>query len=347
MTAAGEGKEHPLPQEPPRISVIIPVRPTETVSAAVESLKSIDYPEDRFEVIVIPGRSPSRQRNAGVRRAAGDILYFLDNDSQADRKLFRHAVQCFDDDRIAGAGGPNAAAGNPGSFTAAMAERVLTSRLGTGRIKARYTPVGEKRFATERELIFCNLAIRKAVLNEVGGICETLYPNEENELISRITTAPYNYRMVYSPDVVVYRKRPRSMWVYFRTIFRYGRGRVRQTFTRPKLNCLPHFAPLGLLAYLVALPFFAKHLLAFAPLAAYVALLIVGGLRFAFTEKNFAAVPAGALMLAGTHISYALGLLGGLLTAPFSSTGTPAEAMEAHYVKTFDGWVRSDDKKNA
>jgi len=346
VTAEAESKGHVGEREPPRISVIIPVRPTETVSAAIESLKSIDYPEERFEVIVIPGRSPSRQRNKGVRKATGDILYFLDNDSQADPKLFRNAVSCFNDDRVAGVGGPNAAVGKADRFIAALAERVLTSRLGTGRIKARYKPVGEKRFATERELIFCNLAIRKTVLEEVGGICETLYPNEENELISRITAPPYNYKMVYSPDVVVYRKRPESMWVYFRTIFRYGRGRVRQTFTRPKLNCLPHFAPLGLLGYLIALPFFSRYPPAFIPLAAYVALLLAGGLRFALTERKLAAAPVGAFMLAGTHLSYALGLLSGLAAAPFSSKNVPTDVVEAHYAKTFEGWVHARENEN-
>jgi len=333
-------------EQTPTISVIIPVRPTETVSAAIQSLKSIDYPQERFEVLVIPGRSPSRQRNMGVRQARGEILFFLDNDSEADPKLFRSAVECIDDENIAGAGGPNVAAGNPDSFIAAMTERVLTSRLGTGRIKARYRPVGKKRISNERELIFCNLAIRKSVLDEAGGICETLFPNEENELIGRITSPPFSYKMLYSPDIVVYRKRPTSLVNYLRTIFRYGKGRVRQTFTRPALTCLPHFIPLGLLAYLVALPFFARHIMVFAPLAAYLALLLAGGIRFMLTEKNIAALPVGAAMIAGTHMAYALGLAYGLIAAPVHRHPDFSDSIEVGYAKTFEKWIQKSEEGN-
>ena len=322
----------------PTISVVIPVRPTESPSAAVESLRQVDYPPERFEVIVIPGHRPSRQRNLGVNAARGDIIFFLDNDSQARPDLFARAVACFDHDRVAGVGGPNIACGEPANLVEVVSECVLTIPLGTGRIKARYKAVGDRRVASERELILCNLAMRRSVLEEVGGIDERLYPNEENELISRIVSPPYAYHFVYAPDVVVYRRRPQRLSRYFRTIFGYGRGRVQQTFTRPKLRNLQHFLPLGFLLYLVA-ALFIRHPLVWAPAILYGLTVLAVGFGFAVSEKRIAAGALGVLMLAGTHLAYALGMLWGVLIVPFARRGASREQFEIRYVKTYDGWL--------
>jgi len=322
---------------PSTFSVVIPVRPTESPSRAIESLKKVGYPAELFEVIVIPGRRPSRQRNLGVRAARGEIIYFLDNDSQATPALFETALACFDDERVAGAGGPNVAV-PPSCLVEAISERVLTSPLGTAKIQARYKPVGKKRTATERDLILCNLAIRKRVLEEVGGIDEKLYPNEENELISRIVSEPYSYRFVYSPDLVVLRKRPSSLYGYFRTIFGYGRGRVQQTLTRPKLNSLQHFLPLLFLLYVISVPFLGS-VWAWLPLGLYGLAVLAASVGFAVREKRPVALPLGVLMLAGTHAAYALGMLWGFLSAPWRERLLPQDEYKVKHVKTFDGWI--------
>ena len=331
-TSSARGAARPL-----SFSVVIPVRPTESPSQAVESLKKVNYPPELFEVIVVPGRRPSRQRNLGVQAARGEIIYFLDNDSQASAELFETALGCFDDERVAGVGGPNVAV-KPSCLIEAISERVLTSPLGTARIQARYKPVGKKRTATERDLILCNLAVRKRVLQEVGGIDETLYPNEENELISRIVSEPYSYRFIYSPDLVVLRRRPASLYGYLRTIFGYGRGRVQQTLTRPKLNNLQHFLPLVFLLYVFAIPFLGGAW-AWLPLGLYGLAVLAASIGFAACEKRPAALPVGILMLAGTHAAYALGMLWGFLSAPWRERIAPQDRFEVRHVKAFDGWL--------
>jgi len=78
-----------------KISVIIPVKPGEKRIKAIESLKKVDYPVNLVEVFISYGFNPSRQRNEGAKKAKGEILYFLDNDSEPERQAFKRIINAF------------------------------------------------------------------------------------------------------------------------------------------------------------------------------------------------------------------------------------------------------------
>ena len=74
----------------------------------------MDYPAGRIEVLVVRGTQPSKQRNIGIERAAGDIVYFLDNDSAAAKDLFRRVAEHCQNAKVIGVGGPNLSSPTPG-----------------------------------------------------------------------------------------------------------------------------------------------------------------------------------------------------------------------------------------
>jgi len=300
--------------ETPTVTIIIPLHPLARECAALKALEGLDYPPGKWEVILAKGSQPSAQRNRAAREAKGDLLYFLDDDSCAHPKMLRRAADLLGDGAVA-AGGPNLAPPG-GSLMERAVGVVFTSRFGTYRIKARYSSVGARREAGETDIILCNFCIRREFFLECGEFNERLYPNEENELFRRIRQTQPQAKVLYDPDLVVYRQRPNAFGAYVRKIFGYGRGRMLQTLVRPHVSALVFLAPVGLLAYFLALPFLAllAGKWAFAPLAGYLVADAVASLKHGLKNRS----PALALLLLAlypaTHLAYAAGIASELLT---------------------------------
>ncbi len=300
-------------QPPPLISVIVPVRPTEDVGQVIASLAGVDYPSERFEVLVVRGTQPSRQRNEAIRNARGELVYFLDNDSVLDPHAFNRAVVHYADPNVVGVGGPNLALPARGLVPRAI-DATFCSVFGTFRVKSRYASIGRVREATEQEIILCNMSMRKKVLDDEGGLNEELFPNEENELFSRLVRAGKGYKFIYAPDVVVRRPRSTNLGGYTKKICRYGTGRMGQTFARATPLCFLHMIPLYFLIYLIILAVVPSRLLA-VPLLLYLALDVVFSVAAAAKGRD---VPTGVLLLVLfplTHIAYGVGLACGLVRA--------------------------------
>ena len=73
----------------PTVTVLIPTRPGQAEVLAVKAARRLDYPADRFEIIVVRGKQPSVQRNTGLRAARGELVYFLDDDSEPPADALR------------------------------------------------------------------------------------------------------------------------------------------------------------------------------------------------------------------------------------------------------------------
>jgi glycosyltransferase involved in cell wall biosynthesis len=72
----------------PLVTVIIPTRPGQLEVKAVDAARRLDYPRDRIEIIIARGKQPAIQRNVAIKAARGEIIYFLDDDSQAQPMRF-------------------------------------------------------------------------------------------------------------------------------------------------------------------------------------------------------------------------------------------------------------------
>ena len=70
-------------EDVPSVTVLIAARPQQAEIKAVAASRSLEYPAGKLEIIIARGKQPSVQRNAGIKAARGELIYFLDDDSCA------------------------------------------------------------------------------------------------------------------------------------------------------------------------------------------------------------------------------------------------------------------------
>lgn len=234
----------------PVISIIIPVKPG-LVPAAITGLIAADRSASQIEILVAEGHNPSRQRNEAVRQAQGEIIYFLDDDSLVQPDCLKRLADHFADPMVTVVGGPSLTPSTDSLLQQAIGS-ALASALGAGGVRNRYQSRGTIRKTDEKELILCNLAVRRSAFISCGGFDERLYPNEENELLDRLRAS--GGILLHDPQLVVKRSQRRTLAAFARQMFRYGQGRARQTRIAGFSGIMP-FAPLFLFIYLLSLPF--------------------------------------------------------------------------------------------
>jgi succinoglycan biosynthesis protein ExoA len=298
----------------PTVTVVVPAPPDLREVSAVAAARALRWPSEKLEIIVVRGRQPAVQRNAAIRTARGAILYFLDNDSVAPPDSLEKAVRHFADPAVVMVGGPNLCPPDAPALERVFAV-VLASWLAFGPSRARYDRVGAVRATSEKELILCNLVARREALLGLGGFDELLYPNEENALMDELQRR--GGKLLYDPDLVVYRRPRRTLWAFARMVMTYGRGRAEQFRLHPTPGSALNFVPPGFLLYLAVLPFLVasgdRVSDAWLPLELYALAVLVQTLVSA-RSKGFLHSLLAAPLVVLTHLGYGFGFWRGLFT---------------------------------
>ena len=257
-----------MAQRHPTFSIVVPThsRPTQ-LGVCLESLAALNYPRDRFEVIVVddgsrtvpeavvdpfrgrldvslltqPNSGPAAARNTGAGRAKGEYLAFTDDDcTPAPEWLSTLAARfALTPDHMVGGRILNLLTEN--AYSAA-------SQLIITYLYAYYNAhPNHARFFTSN-----NIALPTGRFHAIGGFdtSYTCWTSEDRELCDRWLY--HGRRMVYAPEVLVYHAHLltlRSFWWqhhdYGRGAFCFhqaraqrGRGRVRLEPARFYLNLL-------------------------------------------------------------------------------------------------------------
>jgi cellulose synthase/poly-beta-1,6-N-acetylglucosamine synthase-like glycosyltransferase len=294
------------------ITVLIAARPEQPEVRAVVGGCGLDYPVECLEVLVARGRQPSAQRNAGIRAAKGELVYFLDDDSVPLATNLKRGAAHFSDPEVKLVGGPNLCPPDAPWLEQVFA-LVLGSRLAFGPSRARYTPVGKVRNSSEKELILCNLLARREALLKLGGFNESLYPNEENALMDDLQTR--GAKLLYDPEFIVHRRPRSTLRAFIRMLMTYGRGRAEQFRVNPTFGSSLNFIPPLFVGYLLMVPALGWWLggVAFAPLALYALIVLAEGLIL-LLKGGKRAFPA-TVLVALTHVFYGIGFWRGLFTS--------------------------------
>ncbi|MBW4645951.1 MAG: glycosyltransferase [Goleter apudmare HA4340-LM2] len=221
-------------------SIIIPTynRP-QRLATCLASLTRLDYPRDRFEVIVVDDGSetpmesvvanfekqlnftlirqsnsgPATARNTGAAKARGKYLVFTDDDCEVTsnwlttlEKRFTTAPDC-----LIGGRTLNALANNLYSTASQLLIDYLYMYFNTKFQKSSF-------FASN------NFALPAELFHSLGGF-DTTFPlaaGEDREFCDRWQYQ--GYKMLYAPEVQIYHAHKLTLATFWRQHFNYGRG---------------------------------------------------------------------------------------------------------------------------
>jgi GT2 family glycosyltransferase len=251
------------------ISVVVPSynRPIQLFTC-LQALSRLDYPVDRFEVIVIddgsktslePVVSPFRSamdlqlitrpnsgcgaaRNAGSTQAKGDFLAFTDDDAQPASdwlsKLSVHFASA--PDHMIGGRTVNSLRDNPYSTASQLLIDYLYAYYNANPTRATF-------------LAGNNLALPARLFRQLGGFNTALrVSSEDREFCDR--WCHHGFSITYAPEVIVKHAHRLNLTSFWEQHFRYGRGayhfrQVRLSRGQPTVRREPLRFYLDLLSY--------------------------------------------------------------------------------------------------
>lgn len=226
----------------PFFSVIIPTyeRPAQ-LATCLQALAHLDYPHDRFEVVVVDdggndcpldsvveqfrkqldvrllaqkNTGPAGARNFGAMHARGEFLAFTDDDCAPDSGWLRSlsAYLARTPDRLIGGRTLNALSLNSYAETSQMIIEVVYMHFNADPDDARF-------FASN------NFALSAARFREMNGFDELFRTSEDRELCDRWLARGLG--MTYAPEATVYHAHNLGLCSLWRQHFNYGRGAQR------------------------------------------------------------------------------------------------------------------------
>jgi cellulose synthase/poly-beta-1,6-N-acetylglucosamine synthase-like glycosyltransferase len=246
-------------KENPFFSIVIPVKNEAVLLRhCLESLMKLDYPKDRFEIIVADGLSAddtkevSRQygarvvdnkkrivvsgRNEGYRQAKGDIIAFTDADCTFDAGWLRSSLKYFSDDKVGGVGGVTFMPPDSSSF-----EKAIDFLFRLAEFFQTTSHRKNLSFVKEVEDIpGCNALYRRQALNAVMPVDEGLLTAEDVWMNFRVRKA--GYKLIHAPDVMLWHYRRSSPKRFVRQIYRFAIGRMQVGRNNPALVNIFHLA---------------------------------------------------------------------------------------------------------
>jgi cellulose synthase/poly-beta-1,6-N-acetylglucosamine synthase-like glycosyltransferase len=240
----------------PACTVIVPTRSRpRQLSACLEALASLDYPQDRYDVVVVDDEGdvpaaavvepflsrldielvvqkrggPAAARNAGAERARGDLLAFTDDDCLPSRSWLAELGRRFaaEPDRAFGGRTIN---GDAGNLYTAVSQLVIS----VGYAQNNRDPEDARFFASN------NVAFPRKGFVALGGFDPSFRTSEDRDLCARWTLS--GRRMSYVPEAVVFHRSELTLRSFWRQFFSYGRGAFR--FRQKQASRTGHRVPI-------------------------------------------------------------------------------------------------------
>ncbi|PTY40109.1 glycosyltransferase [Brachyspira hampsonii] len=307
-----------------KFTIIIPHRVGENIEKTLEGVYLSNYPKEYIEIFQAEGTHPTVQRNECIKQSSGDIVYFIDNDSIVSADNIKEASIIFEShENVAVVGGP--AIHKVNSLTEMYIDKCMKSYYAVGPIANRYkSNDGDMKEGTDRDVILCNLFVRRNVLFEAGLFNEKLYPNEENALIDKILSL--GYKLIYNPKIIVERPPRANLKLYIKMLLNYGRGRFEQLFRDFNVKNLIFILPSLFAVYILLSPivlgiyhFYKLDILKFyfLPLLVYIIMTFFAGVVYSLFDKGFISKILGIIiypfMFFITHFFYGLGFFYGII----------------------------------
>lgn len=325
------------------VSIIIPVKKINDClrRETIPAILSQTYQD--FEIIILPDKKtqekfpktkiipswpktgPADKRDLGAKRAKGETLAFLDDDSFPAKDWLKNASKIFEESGgIAGVCGPALTPPDNGLFQKASGW-VWSSWLGSGGAGTYRCAVSSRRLVDDFPTV--NLLVRKKDFNKLGGFDSQFWPGEDTKLCLDLVHK-LKKKIVYDPRVLVYHHRRKVFIPHLRQISRYAlhRGHFSRILPETSLRIgyfIPTLFVLGLVfgPVLVLLagrfgptrlgPFFG--LIWAGCLSLYGLLLLSTGLQVFIREKNLPLAMLVIPSIISTHLVYGALFIKGFL----------------------------------
>lgn len=233
----------PMNKEP-FFSVIIPVKNEGAVlSRCLDSLMKLDYPRERFEIIIADGLSTDNTRdiagsytvkivdndkqivasgrNRAFQEAIGDIIVFTDADCVFQEQWLRNSVKYFADEKIGGVGGLTLSPENSSPFEKAVDLLFCLAELL--RVTSHRKDLSSIREVSD--IPGCNAMYRKEALGMVMPVNENLLTAED--VWMNFCVRKSGYKLLHAPDVILWHYRRNSLKKFLRQIYRFAVGRLQ------------------------------------------------------------------------------------------------------------------------
>jgi len=331
----------------PSYDVVIATQSAQPLPDALHAISRLSQKEKPNRVILAVGSQPSEQRNQGVSICRSPLVYFLDDDSTPIEGTPNQLAAHFEEGRTAAAGGPNLPPPDATPFEMTLSA-VLASWLGSFSVRYRYASLGSVKEASEKELILCNLMVRRKAFLQEGGFRSDLYPNEENEFLNRLRH--HEYSLIYDPQAPIYRPRRPNLSAFLWQCFRYGRGRSQQMRIYPCLTDLIHLVPAFFVLYLLvllaawwtpsgSLGFLGplnQNVWVLAPLALFAGLALFTGFSTVSWHRRWTDLFWVPSLIFLRHVLYGIGLFAGFFSPLHKDNAQPIILFEAIHSGT--GW---------
>ncbi|MCH7699664.1 MAG: glycosyltransferase family 2 protein [Chloroflexi bacterium] len=337
-----------MAEELPFVSVVVPMRNEQRfIERCLRSLMAQDYPQDRFEVIVVDGGSDDGSRdildslrpdfaglrvvenrgrhtgrglNIGLALAQGEVIARLDAHAVAAPDFIRESVAALQRTGADVVGGPITTLGE-GRVGESIAI-AISSPFGVGNATFRYS---------HREQWTDTVAFpayRRDVFDRFGTFAE-IEAGEDDEFHYRLRDG--GARILLTPAISSTYYGRRSLWGLAKQYFSYGQAKVVVLSRHPRRTRLRQLAPaclvLGILGSAIAAAFGGLMLLPLAILAGIYIGVSVGfslGLAWQHGWQHAFRLP---IAFATMHFAYGIGFLSGLIRRTFGQqVAVPKEA---------------------
>ena len=274
------------------------------LTATKKNYSKIDF------MILTEEINKSDARNTGIEKINSEYIYFLDDDTFIDKdniKIINKKIIKYP--FIGVIGGPNL---NPPLSLRfqKLTGLLLSSFFMSYKMNARYLQKGTDRLTDDTELILCNLAIKKELFTKYDlKFNKLLHYNEENLLLEQLKE--HDIEMLYTPDLIVYHHRRKTLKSFLQQIYNSGKGRGIMSIIKPSSIKLFFLFPTLFILYIV-LVLFSKMTLIL--LNMYLLVVLFNTLTIFFTNKlKLLDIAILFITTILSHLSYGYGFFIGII----------------------------------
>ena len=187
--------------------IVVDKQSTDGTQEIIESFKN-----RKITLLTTAEKGPAAGRNAGWKRARGEIIIFIDSDCVPHSDWLEKMVAPFDEPKVAAVGG---------AYETLNKRSLVSSFIGS-EIDFRYSRLGRIVVAHGSY----SLAVRKTVLEKVGGFSSSFKELATEDWEFTFKLGKSGFLIVFEPAAVVGHYHDESLFKYLKKQFTHAKWRV-------------------------------------------------------------------------------------------------------------------------